>query len=421
MSEFFSTREIIANFTTLFSGAFLARGLSAITLILTARILAPATFGQYASSLALTRITAVLFALGLDTWLLRSGGNDSRKIRDRSSAALFIESSLGILWLIGLVLLSNFLNHDVFPREVLLLCAFSVWFEELINTIISSFKANLRNNISMVIMVCPQLILFVETIAIINFQISSINLFLWARLIAMLFSLLISLLVMNKYYGFKLHFPTVKLAIHETKSFGVSVALGNVSRQADVVIIGIWLGKSAAGQYAPAITIASTLFLLPATIYGIMLPVLSNAFSQHNIRLVKSLSKKLLLLAAFLGSGLTIITFFVAEPLINLLYGSEYYLSGEILQFFSFIMLFRFISFSSAAILAAVNWQQKRVLVQFIVVSLNIILNIIIVQQFGIMGVAKIYVLTEALLMIGYTSCVLFWFNRVQTSTPAII
>ena len=60
----FSARRVAGNIGALLSASVVARGLSAVTLILTARKLGPELFGPYAASLSVTRIAAVIFALG---------------------------------------------------------------------------------------------------------------------------------------------------------------------------------------------------------------------------------------------------------------------------------------------------------------------------------------------------------------------
>jgi O-antigen/teichoic acid export membrane protein len=56
-----------------------------------------------------------------------------------------------------------------------------------------------------------------------------------------------------------------------------------------------------------------------------------------------------------------------------------------------------------AAIMVATNQQVKRTYIQVIAAIANIILNLLVVSRFGINGVAFVYVITEIILMVGYT------------------
>jgi O-antigen/teichoic acid export membrane protein len=57
-------RTVISNIITLFLGSAIAQGFTATLLILTARQLGPAAYGQYASSMALATSLSIIFSLG---------------------------------------------------------------------------------------------------------------------------------------------------------------------------------------------------------------------------------------------------------------------------------------------------------------------------------------------------------------------
>ncbi len=94
-------------------------------------------FGPYAASFALTRILAVAFSLGLDTWLLRNGfrEGDYSQLTKHSTSCLTIKLILGALWLAAMLALTTFLNPEIFPPLFILLCALTVLFEEVANTV----------------------------------------------------------------------------------------------------------------------------------------------------------------------------------------------------------------------------------------------------------------------------------------------
>jgi O-antigen/teichoic acid export membrane protein len=56
-----------------------------------------------------------------------------------------------------------------------------------------------------------------------------------------------------------------------------------------------------------------------------------------------------------------------------------------------------------AAIMVATNQQVKRTFIQVIAAVTNIVLNLLVVFRFGINGVAFVYVITEIILLVGYT------------------
>jgi len=119
------------------------------------------------------------------------------------------------------------------------------------------------------------------------------------------------------------------------------------------------------------------------------------------------------------GLGLFLLLFFGAKYLISL-FGPAYAGSQEILQILSAILFFHSITFGVAAILVATNQQKQRTIIQAIAVVINVGLNFLIIQQFGITGVAYVYVLTEVVLLLGYVYLVLRYWLSTHSNKPGI-
>jgi O-antigen/teichoic acid export membrane protein len=181
----------------------------------------------------------------------------------------------------------------------------------------------------------------------------------------------------------------------------------------DVLIVAMILGEVAVGLYSPAVGLANALFIIPAAVYAVILPVLSNLFASHVDQAWLTAKRSLWLLLA-LGAGLSVTLYLLAGPLVSLL-GTSFAGSQEILQILSVILFIHSISIGMAAILVAVNEQAKRTVVQAIAVVVNGTLNLLAVSVLGIRGAAYVYVLTEVVLASGYTWLVLRYRARSGT------
>jgi O-antigen/teichoic acid export membrane protein len=101
------------------------------------------------------------------------------------------------------------------------------------------------------------------------------------------------------------------------------------------------------------------------------------------------------------------IALFFGAKYFVLLLGTAYAGSQEILQILSIILFIHSLTFGVAAILVATNQQTKRSIIQAIAVVINIGLNFLVIERWGIIGVAWVFVLTEIVLLLGYTWLVL--------------
>jgi O-antigen/teichoic acid export membrane protein len=402
------SNKTILNIGNLFVGSSAARVLSAVVIFIIARQSGVEKFGLYTAAFSLAKLTAVTFSLGLDNWLLREISQSRKQVDTLAGAALAIKIVLGFVWLLALGAITPFLNQDAFPLDLVMLSAFAVWFEEILNAVLAVFKGLLRNDVTSKLMVTSQLILLGITAVIAQLPENSPALFFVGRILAMVLGLCISLWVLLRSEKLKLQLESVFRALRGTISFGLSNGLSVIYERVDITIIAHFLGKIATGIYSPAISLMTTLFLIPSVIYGVMLPVFSKMHGDSRKELPKY-SFRLFWLSAILGVFMGVGLVVIAYPLVWFIYTPAFISSAPILVILSSVLLFKCLSFASAAVLAAVGWQKKRVYVQFVSAILNIGLNLLVVNQFGIRGVAYVYILTEFVLTIGYMALVLKW------------
>jgi len=182
--------------------------------------------------------------------------------------------------------------------------------------------------------------------------------------------------------------------------------------RADVLVIAFALDELAVGLYAPAEGIINALYLVPLAINFVSIPVLSNLFST-DVKQAWQTAKRLLAVLSLAGIAMFVGLFIGSKYLVMLL-GTEYTGSLEVLRIMSIILFFHSISFGAASILVATQQQTNRTIVQVIVVIINIGLNFLVVKQYGITGVAWVYVISEFVLFLGYSYLVLRY--RSKTS-----
>jgi O-antigen/teichoic acid export membrane protein len=183
----------------------------------------------------------------------------------------------------------------------------------------------------------------------------------------------------------------------------------------DVLIIALVLGDKAAGLYSPAVGIINAAFVLPGAIYLVITPVLSNLFTT-NVQQAWIIAKQSILFSALAGLVAAIGLAVIAGPIVSLL-GVTFLGSREVLLILSVILFSHSIAFGMASILVATGQQALRALVQVIVVAMNAVLDFAIVRWAGIQGAAVVYVITDILLMTGYSWLV--WRYRKVVTNPS--
>jgi O-antigen/teichoic acid export membrane protein len=104
---------------------------------------------------------------------------------------------------------------------------------------------------------------------------------------------------------------------------------------------------------------------------------------------------------------------------VNLLYGPEFAPAAEVLTILALVLGLHCVSFALGAILAAVGRQGPRVAVQAFAAALNIALNLLVIREWGNIGVAWVFVASEVVLVIGYWVLVGRW-ERASAKVQAV-
>lgn len=396
-------KQILANFATLLSGMGLARVMTAVSLILVARQVGPDSYGQYIACLALAKLTSVVFSWGLDGWLLWRGGvtTDRRTIALNSGVALTWKLGLGCAWFVGLYLLSRWLNPEVFPAPVLLTTGLIVWADDLTNTVWSVFKSTLQNDVTFKIITSIQFLLLLVTAGLFLAGTESLIIFLWARLIVSTIGCIFAIYLLRRHVGLGFDASAMLPTFRAAAPFAASLVFALIYERADVAIVGQFLGTAQAGIYGPASMIATTLFLIPASAYSVMVPVFTRAHAVPGTAFGKTL-RLFLALNTILGVCLAAGLAFAAEWIVRALYGPQYAGSGPILAILSLVLGIRCVTFALAAAVVGSGQQKRRVSVQAVAAVLSVAVNLAIVGVWGVRGVAWVYVFTESVLLAGY-------------------
>jgi O-antigen/teichoic acid export membrane protein len=393
--------KIISNIATLFSGSVVAQGMTALTLLLTARQLQVDSYGQYAACITLTGMLSILFSLGLDIWLLREGGKAPHNVGILAGSVLGIKGLLGLVWMFILFLVAPLLNQQSFPTSLLRWSVVLLWSDTLFATCLTAYKSSLHNKTPSILEASADTAWFALTLVLMGYGLVQPEAYLQVRVLVSLIALTISFVILLRRFQIRVHLLVVREALAGFFHFATSDFLGMLAMRIDVVIISITLGKTATGLYSPAVGLVNMGFLVPMAIYWVMVPVLSNLY-KHQVNQAQKIAMRTIALSLAVGFGLAVV-YFVGAPLIIKLLGPSYSGSVAVLRILSWVLLFKCGSFAMATILVAKNQQAKRVIIQVIAVTSNIVLNLLVVYKYGINGVAWVYVLTEIILFLGYS------------------
>ena len=393
-------RAIVQNIATLFSGSLVAQGMTAAALLLTARQLSVEGYGQYAACVSLTSLASILFSLGLDLWLLREGGREPQRLAAYTGSVLGIKAGFGAAWIGILFLLAPMMQQETYPASLLRWSVLLIWLDTVFATLLTAFKAGMRSRAPSALEASADALWCSLTVGLILLGIRQPASYLVVRVIVSSLAFCASLALFRKGFGLRFDLALARQALRGAFPFAASEFLGMVTMRADVVIVGLTLGKIATGLYSPAVGLINMAFLAPLAVYQVAVPVLSNLY-QDQPQQARRTAKRFIFLATALGVVLSA-AFLAAAPLVVYLLGDSFQGSVAILRILSLVLLFKSISLVLAAIILATGQQARRSLIQAVAAGFNILSNLAVVYLYGINGVAWVYVITEVILITGY-------------------
>lgn len=252
------------------------------------------------------------------------------------------------------------------------------------------FKAKVRAYLVVIANIIAILFSCTLKVYLINYEYSLIY-FAYANLVEVfIFILLLCVFFYRETISFKLNSlsrnKSLKL-LKESWPYVLS-GIGSVMfLKIDQIMIEEILGNVELGVYSAAIKISTFIYFIPITICLSIQTAIVNA-KQLSENLYINRLHNLFLTMAILGYILIIPISYFSSRIINFLYGSDYYLSGEVLAIHIFAAIFVFIG--SPRSLWIVNESQQKFLLfsNFGAGLLNIVLNLIWIPKYGVTGAA---------------------------------
>jgi O-antigen/teichoic acid export membrane protein len=391
---------------SMFSGAnFIAQIIMMVYAVLIARGLGPQQLGIYSGIYAIAGITVTIINWGLDTWILKEAYHDN-SIRVLTGDVLSIKTFLGFFWGISLVIVLPIIRPNYFSPFFVLLVVLDVFFDVAFNTFIASWNIQKKiKHITIMLFISRLgkfglliLLLLLDQLSLISISISRLTIsFIVAGICFVFIRPIIFKSIRSK-------FITI---IKSSAEFSYSEILAVIYANVDVAILTFLSISLNVGLYSPASGIIHALFVIPNSIYSFFIPIYSKKFSSKEALNIKKEVMKIISLFICIGLMLFLFVAFFGKLIIITILGNSYLETGNFIVILSPILLIKSIEYGLAITIVVMGLQRKRLVPQFIVALMNLVVNIIFIPIYGVVVVPWVYVISEFILMVGYGLIVL--------------
>jgi len=370
-----------------------------------ARNLGPTNYGELSYAISFVSIFSFIAALGIDQILYRDLIKYPEKVNDYMGSAIILRTITSAI-AIALCLLFAFVLS---PKDVSFFLIFIICISFLFNTfqiIGLEFQAHSQAKIPSLISLGITIILNILKIVVIAFDKGVIYL----ALILLLESILYAVglfIYRTKIYGstreWRFNKGIAKDILSNSWPLIFSSAFAIIYARIDQIMIKNMLGAESVGLYDAAVRLSEVWYFIPTLVISSLFPAIVNA---HKTSLAQyySRSRKLILFLFLFSSGTALLTYVFAPYIVYIVFGTGFLGAVPLLKIYIWSNIATALNAFTLNYLVIENKRKTIFISSFVGMALNVILNIILIPQYGSVGSA-------IATLISYSSLFLFIFT----------
>jgi O-antigen/teichoic acid export membrane protein len=387
--------------------------------IYTARYLGASGFGIISSALALGAILSIFTELGLSTLTVREVSRDKSLANKYIGNTLALKLILSTITLTILVVVVTLGHYSPQISDVIYYITLSFVVGAFTSIFYSIFQAYEKMEYQSIGQIITSIIMFSGILLIIYYQLSIVEfglIYLIASIISLIYGVIVCVwkfvlpkieidLNLWKSALTKIELDTNlwKFLIIEAIPLAISSVFLLIAFKIDTLLLLYYSGSAATGLYNAAYNLMSALMFVPLVYVSAIFPLLSrlNVSSKELLKYSYEKSfKYLIILSLPIAVGTTLL----ASPIILMIYKSGFSQSIAALQILIWAIPFIFVNYILGTAINSINKQRETVKTTFVVMLLNIVLNVYLLPRYGLIAACYVTVLTEL-------TCFMLWFH----------
>lgn len=396
-------------------GKILSLLLGLVVVALMTRALGPAGYGQYTTVIAFLQLTSLLTGFGLSMTVSRELGSGTMPANNLLGNALSFRAVTSGIAFTAAPAVATLLGY---PQPLILsmiLVSLGFWAGSITQTITSVFQVKLKSSWLTGVDIGSRLILLGGTWFAAYTQ-APLNTYLGVFVIANLTALILYIILAQRLIPFTWQFNLNiwrTLWLH-TWPIALTTTLNVIYFKADTVILSLFRPANEVGLYGASYNILEALLIFPTILGGLLLPQIAQASAQKQTTEIKQLYNGAA--DALLAAGLVVIvgSVLVGRPLMSLIAGPNFAITGDILAVLSLAIMCSFVGNAAGYAIFAIGEQKRLIKVFAAGAVLGFISYLIFIPLYTYWGAAWVTVGVEALVNVAMVT--ILWRRGVPLS-----
>lgn len=398
-----SVNRIVTGSGVILAGTFIGMLFDILLKKVLTSHLSPADFGTYSLALTVISITGAVATLGLNEGVPRyiaffRGSNEEQKIHELIISAIMMGLIAGLLAMLVSPVLFEHLAGKGFDMQgrilaVVKVLVFAIPFTILLNLTVAIYRGFDRTNVNMYFynIIRPVSLLVLASTAV--FMGASLH----GVVLSDVLSMVLTFGIMSVYFvrrpplkpelNLKFSEPTKQL-IKYSFPLLISATLINLMTWTDTIILGYFKSTEVVGIYSAVIPLVGFLTMIINSMGFVYIPVASKLWGEKKAHLMGPLFQVMTKWCFMLTFPIFALMFLYPEFILTKLYGAQYASGATVLRILSMgFVVNSYLGFRYQTIIASGD---SKYLMKCSIASagINIILNFMLVPQFGMVGAA---------------------------------
>lgn len=353
------------------------------------RYLGPDQFGLYSYAISFYGLFVAFVSLGLESISIRELVKHPED-RDKILGSVFYTQFVGAVIAIFLIIVTLVItSEELFTSILILIISISSFFQTF-NVIDYYFRSEVKAKYSVYVLFTSVLL-----VSLVKFLLIIIKTPLIYFIIAYAFEFVFNAI------GYFVVYHKQKLKIINWK-FDKKIAIGllkdswplilsgvvvSIYMKVDQVIIKKMLDNSEVGFYAAAVRLSESWYFIPVAISNAIFPAIVSA-KNISKELYQNRLQKLYDILTWIAIGISIPVSIFSSDIIKILYGSRFLPSAPILTIYIWAGVAVFLGVASSQYLVTENFTKISFFRTAIGMVANVVLNILLIPNYGIIGSA---------------------------------
>ena len=393
--------RVIRRVVALFVGAYVAR------------YLGPERFGLLSYAMSLAILFSAIGAMGLDGIVVRDLVKEPDKSQDLLGTAFVLKIIGASLLLVLVFFAARLMSDDRFTVILVLIIAGGTFFQAF-QVIDFFFQAKVLAKFPCIARFASLLVSSISKLVLIALNAPLI----WFAWVLVLESLIVNLSLVVLYrkqgmsaFHWKFKKDVATGLLRDSWPLILSGMAIMVYMRIDQIMIKEMLGSEAVGNYAAAVNLSEAWYFIPVMVCNSLFPAIMTA-KTVNDRFYHQRLQKLYFFMVWCAIAVALPTTFLSEFVITLLFGPDYIQSAAVLNIYIWSGVFVFLGVASGKWFLAENLQKYSFYNAVAGGISNIILNLLLIPEFGIKGAAIATIISYGIS--SYLAMILFKCTRIN-------